>query len=193
PEIQVLQYRYGQASSDNVYGSIQSNGSYIISMNINLGSMEDRERSSTEIADIIRKDLREYPEVKKGTVTEGMGGVGGASSVTLEIYGYDFDETDRVAKEIQDKLLQNENFSQVVLSRDDYTPEYQVDFDRTKLALNGLNSTTAAAAFSAAMNGSVGSYYREEGDEYNIRVIYDKKFRSSVQDIENIIVYTPAG
>ena len=193
PEIQVLQYRFGQASTDNVFGSIQSNGSYIISMNINLGSMEDRERSSTEIADIIRKDLREYPEVKKGTVTEGMGGVGGAASITLEIFGYDFDETDRIAKEIQGKMLENENFSQVVLSRDDYTPEYQVDFDRTKLALNGLNSTTAAAAFSAAMNGSVGSYYREEGDEYNIRVIYDKKFRSSVQDIENIVVYTPAG
>lgn len=193
PEIQVLQYRYGQASSDNVWGSMQSNGSYIISMNINLGSMEDRERSSTQIADIIRKDLREYPEVKKGTVSEGTGGVGGAASITLEIFGYDFDETDRVAKEIQGKMLGDENFSQVVLSRDDYTPEYQVDFDRTKLALNGLNSTTAAAAFSAAMNGSVGSYYREEGEEYNIRVIYDKKFRSSVQDIENIIVYTPAG
>ncbi len=193
PEIQVLQYRFGQASTDNVWGSMQSNGSYIISMNINLGSMEDRERSSSEIADIIRKDLREYPEVKKGTVSEGMGGVGGAASITLEIYGYDFDETDRVAKEIQGKMLDNENFTQVVLSRDDYTPEYQVDFDRTKLALNGLNSTTAAAAFSAAMNGSVGSYYREEGDEYNIRVIYDKKFRTSTQDIENIIVYTPAG
>lgn len=193
PEIQVLQYRFGQASTDNVWGSMQSNGSYIISMNINLGSMEDRKRSSTEIADIIRKNLREYPEVKKGTVTEGMGGVGGAASITLEIFGYDFDETDRVAKEIQGKMLENENFSQVVLSRDDYTPEYQVDFDRTKLALNGLNSTTAAAAFSAAMNGSIGSYYREEGEEYNIRVIYDKKFRSSVQDIENIVVYTPAG
>ena len=193
PEIQVLQYRFGQASTDNVWGSMQSNGSYIISMNINLGSMEDRKRSSTEIADIIRKDLREYPEVKKGTVTEGMGGVGGAASITLEIFGYDFDETDRVAKEIQGKMLENENFSQVVLSRDDYTPEYQVDFDRTKLALNGLNSTTAAAAFSAAMNGSIGSYYREEGEEYNIRVIYDKQFRSSVQDIENIVVYTPAG
>lgn len=193
PELQVLQYRFGQASTDNVWGSMQSNGSYIISMNINLGSMEDRKRSSTEIADIIRKDLREYPEVKKGTVTEGMGGVGGAASITLEIFGYDFDETDRIAKEIQGKMLENENFSQVVLSRDDYTPEYQVDFDRTKLALNGLNSTTAAAAFSAAMNGSIGSYYREEGEEYNIRVIYDKKFRSSVQDIENIVVYTPAG
>ncbi|MCQ2161670.1 MAG: efflux RND transporter permease subunit [Bacteroidales bacterium] len=193
PEIKVLQYRYGTPSSSNVWGSMQNNGSYIISMNVNLGSMENRERSASEIADIIRKDLREYPEVKKGTVSEGMGGIGGASSVTLEIYGYDFDETDRVASAIKNGMLANENFTQVVLSRDDYTPEYQVDFDRTKLALNGLNSTTAAAGFSAAMSGSVASLYREEGEEYNIRVIYDKHFRSSVQDIENIILYTPTG
>ena len=193
PEIQVLQYRYGSASSNNVIGSIQNTGAYIISMNINLGSMEDRERSSSEIADIIRKDLREYPEIKKGTVSEGMGGIGGGSIVTLEVYGYDFDETDRIASEIRDGMLADENFTQVVLSRDDYTPEYQVDFDRAKLALNGLNSTTAASAFSAAMSGSVGSFYREEGEEYNIRVIFDKRFRSSIEDIENILLYTPAG
>ena len=193
PEIKVLQYRYGTASSTNVIGSIMSSGSYIVSMNVNLGSMEKRKRSSSEIADVIRKDLKEYPEVRKVTVTEGMGGVGGASSVTLEIYGYDFAETDRIAKEVQSKMQDNENFAQVVLSRDEYTPEYQVDFDRTKLAMNGLNSTTAAAAFSAAMNGSVSSYYREEGEEYNIRVIFDKKFRASVEDIENIMVYNPQG
>ena len=189
----MLQYRYGQASSDNVIGSMQNNGSYIISMNVNIGSMENRKRSSSEIADIIRKDLREYPEVKKATVTEGMGGVGGAASLRLEIYGYDFDETDRVAKEVQAKMLADPAFTQVILSRDDYTPEYQVDFDREKLALNGLNSTTAAAAFSAAMSGSVNSFYREDGDEYNIRVIYDKRFRTSVEDIENILIYTPLG
>ncbi|MCQ2118959.1 MAG: efflux RND transporter permease subunit [Bacteroidales bacterium] len=193
PEIQVLQYRYGAASSSNVIGSIQNTGAYLISMNINLGSMEDRERSSAEIADIIRKDLREYPEIKKATVGEGMGGIGGASTVTLEVYGYDFDETDRIASEIRDGMLADDNFTQVVLSRDDYTPEYQVDFDRAKLALNGLNSTSAASAFSAAMSGSVGSFYREEGEEYNIRVIFDKRFRSSIADIENIILYTPAG
>ena len=32
-----------------------------------------------------------------------------------------------------------------------------------------------------------------KGDEYNIRVIYDKKFRSSIEDIENILIYTPTG
>ena len=193
PEIQVLQYRYGQASSSNVMGNLWSNGSYLISMNVNIGSMDTRKRSASEIADIIRRDLKEYPEVKKATVTEGMGGVGGASSIQLEIYGYDFDETDRIAAELQTKMRENPAFTQVVVSRDDYTPEYQVDFDREKLALNGLNSTTAAAAFSAAMSGSVGSYYREDGDEYNIRVIYDKHYRSSIEDIENIIIYGPTG
>ena len=193
PEIEVLQYRFGQASSDNVIGSMQNNGSHVISMNVNIGSMENRKRSSSEIADLIRKDLREYPEVKKATVTEGMGGVGGAATLNLEIYGYDFDETDRVAKEVQEKMLADPSFTQVILSRDDYTPEYQVDFDREKLALNGLNSTTAAAAFSAAMSGSVNSFYREDGDEYNIRVIYDRRFRTSVEDIENILIYTPLG
>ena len=193
PEIQVLQYRFGQASSDNAFASMQSNGSYVISMNVNLGSMEDRERSASEIADIVRRDLREYPEVKKGTVSEGMGGVGGASTITLEIYGYDFDETDRIAAEIRDQMLADPCFTQVVASRDEYTPEYLVDFDRTKLAANGLNSTMAASAFSAAMSGSVGSFYREEGEEYNIRVRYPKYARASVEDIGNIPVYTPAG
>ncbi len=193
PEIQVLQYRFGQASSDNAFASMQSNGSYVISMNVNLGSMEDRERSASEIADIVRRDLREYPEVKKGTVSEGMGGVGGASTIALEIYGYDFDETDRIAAEIRDQMLADPCFTQVVASRDEYTPEYLVDFDRTKLAANGLNSTMAASAFSAAMSGSVGSFYREEGEEYNIRVRYPKYARTSVEDIGNIPVYTPAG
>ena len=193
PEIEVLQYRYGQPSSSNLMGMMRGSGAYIVSMNVNIGSMENRKRSATEIADIIRNDLKEYPEVKKATVTEGMGGVGGASSVVLEIYGYDFDETDRIAGLIQARMKDDPAFTQVVLSRDDYTPEYQVDFDREKLALHGLNSTTAAAAFSAAMSGSVGSFYREDGDEYNIRVIYDRHFRTSIEDIENIFIYSPAG
>ena len=193
PEIRILQYRYGQASSDNAFASMQSNGSYIISMTVNIGSMEDRQRSSTEISDIIRADLKEYPEVKKATVSEGMGGIGGAASVALEIYGYDFDETDLVARQIQERMQMDENFTQVVLSRDDYTPEYQVDFDREKLARNGLNSTAVATAFSAAMSGSVMSLYREEGEEYNIRVRYAKEFRESVEDIENIVVYNAMG
>lgn len=193
PEIQICSYTFGQADTDNAFASMQTNGSNIISMNINLGSMEDRKRSSSEIADIVRADLKEYPEIHKGTVSEGMGGMGGAASVAVEIYGYDFQTTDRIANELRDKMAADPAFAQVTLSRDQYTPEYQVDFDRVKLAANGLNSTSAAAAVSAAMSGSVGSYYREDGEEYSIRVRYAKDYRTSVEDIENIIIYNASG
>ena len=193
PEIVNCSFALGQADTDNAFASMQNNGTHVVAYNINVGSMEDRERSTAEIADVVRGILADYPEFKKIKVTEGGGGMGGASTVDIEIYGYDFETTDRVAKEIQAKLLQGSEFSQVLLSRDEYTPEYQVDFDREKLAMNGLNTTTAASYFSSAMNGSTQSFYREDGDEYDIRVRYAPEFRTSIEDIENITVYNNMG
>ena len=193
PEIVNCSFALGQADTDNAFASMQNNGTHVVSYNINVGSMEDRERSTAEIADVIRGILADYPEFKKIKVTEGGGGMGGASTVDIEIYGYDFETTDRVAKEIQAKMLEDGDFSQVLLSRDEYTPEYQVDFDREKLAVNGLNSTTAASFLSAAMNGSTMSFYREDGDEYDIRVRYAPEFRTSIEDIENIMIYNNRG
>ena len=194
PEIVNCSYAFGQADSDNAFASMQNNGSHVMSFNINVGSMEDRDRSTGQIADVVRGILADYPEFKKVRVTEGaQAGMGGASSVDVEIYGYDFETTDRVAREIQAKMLEVGNCAQVLLSRDEYTPEYQVDFNREKLAVNGLNSTTAAAFLTAAMNGSTQSYYREDGDEYDIRVRYAPEFRTSIEDIENIIIYNNMG
>ena len=193
PEIVNCSYALGQADSDNAFASMQNNGTHVVSYNINVGSMEDRVRSTAEIADVVRGILADYPEFKKIKVTEGGGGMGGASSVDIEIYGYDFETTDRVARDIQAKLLEGEEFSQVLLSRDEYIPEYQVDFDREKLAVNGLNSTTAASYLNAAMNGSTQSFYREDGDEYDIRVRYAPEFRTSIEDIENIVIYNNMG
>ena len=194
PEITNSSYAFGQADSDNAFASMQNNGSHVLSYNVNVGSMEDRVRSTGEIATVIREILKDYPEFKKVRVTEGgQGGMGGASTVDVEIYGYDFATTDRVAREIQTKMLESGGCAQVLLSRDEYTPEYQVDFDREKLAVNGLNSTTASAYLTAAMNGSTQSYYREDGDEYDIRVRYAPEFRTSIEDIENILIYNNMG
>ena len=193
PEIESCSYALGQADSDNAYASMQNNGTHIISYNINIGSVEKRDRSQGEIADICRTILNDYPELKKIRVTEGGGGMGGASTVDFEIYGHDFDSTDKLAKVLQQKMIAKGSCSQVLLSRDEYTPEYQVDFDREKLAINGLSSTVAASYLSACMNGSTQSFYREDGDEYSIRVRYAPEFRTSLEDIENILIYTPTG
>ena len=193
PEIRSCNYSLGQASTDNAFQSMQTTGTYKVSYNIDLGSKEDRLRSSSDISDIIRGIISEYPSVKKFQVTEGNGGMGGAPKVELEIYGYEFETTDRIAAELADGLRESKMCSEVFISRDEYTPEYKVDFDRTKLSINGLNSTSAAAYLSACINGSVMTYFREDGEEYEIRVRLAPEFRTSTEDIENITIYNNAG
>ena len=193
PEIVNCSYSLGQADSDNSFAAMQTNGTHVISYNINIGSMEDRERSQAEVADVVRAILADYPLIKKTRVTEGGGGMGGVSTVDVELYAHDFETTDAIGKLVQEKMLESGAFPQVLISRDEYTPEYQVDFDREKLAINGLNSSTAASYLSAAINGSTQSFYREDGDEYDIRVRYAPEFRTSIEDIENIMIYNNMG
>ncbi len=196
PEVQICNFNFGQADSDNAFASMRNNGTHIISFNLRLGTKTERRkaglRKTSEVADEIRAKLNAMPEVKKANVSEGGGGMGGMSTVKVEVYGYDFNTTDNVANEIAQRL-RDRGIMQVIVSRDEYTPEYQVDFDREKLALNGLNSTTAATYVKNRINGSVTSYYREDGDEYDIRVRYAPEFRKSVEDIENIKIYNGYG
>ena len=193
PEITVLNATLGVPDTDNAFASIQENGTHYISFKITLTDKTERDRSLAEIGDLMRKDLDGYSEIRTYEVVEtGQGGgAGGQSKVDIELYGYDFDTTDRIAAEIKEAMLSVEGCTEVTISREEYTPEYQVDFDREKLAINGLNTTTAASYFSAAMNGSTQSYYREDGDEYDIKVRYAPESRTSIEDLENILIYSP--
>ena len=192
PEIKVMNYRYGVADEDNAFASMQSNGTHILTMNLNLGSKEIRERSTQEIAEQIRKDLKDNALIKKYNVSEGMG-MGSTTSVKLEIYGYDFNTSDRIAKDIAAEMRERQEISQVLISRDEYTPEIHVDFDREKLMLNGINITTASQYVRNRINGSIMTFFREDGDEYNIRVRYAPEFRKGYEDIENIVLYGSSG
>jgi HAE1 family hydrophobic/amphiphilic exporter-1 len=81
----------------------------------------------------------------------------------------------------------------ITVSREDYRMEYQIQFDREKLSLNGLTMYTAANAVRNRINGLTMSRYREEGEEYDIRVRFDEQYRQSVEDVENILIYNPMG
>ncbi|MCH5225485.1 MAG: efflux RND transporter permease subunit [Muribaculaceae bacterium] len=197
PEIMVASYTVGPASSDNTFASLSDNGSHIASMNIRLLDPGDRQRGIKEIADGMRNDIETgFPEFAKAQVNVGGGrgaGMGGQSTVDFEIYGYDFTETDSVARVLRQILEGIPGTADITISRSDYQPEYQVDFDREKLALYGLNLQTAAFYLRNRINGSTASQYREDGEEYDIKVMYDKDYRTSLEDIENITLYTPTG
>lgn len=192
PELKIVNYNYGVADEDNALASMNSNGTHILNMNLNLGRKTERNRSTQEIAELIRKDLKNNVLIKKYNVSEGMG-MGSTTSVKLEIYGYDFNVSDRIAKDIAESMRNTDVISQVFISRDEYTPEIHVDFDREKLMLNGINIATASQYVRNRINGSIMSFFREDGDEYNIRVRYAPEFRTSIEDIENIVLYGGAG
>lgn len=196
PEIQVMNFTVGQADTDNTFASMSDNGTHIISYNIRLSDPVDRERGIVEICESMREDLKHYPELKKSQVMVGggSGAMGGQSVLDLDIYGYDFAQTDAVAQELKKRLEENvPGCSDIVISRGDYQPEYHIDFDREKLAMHGLNSSTAATYIRNRINGAVASKYREDGEEYDIKVRYAPQFRESIEAIENIMVYNSAG
>ncbi len=196
PEIKSLNYTTGQASSDNTWASLQNNGSHIVSMNIKLTDPGERERGIIEIAALMREDLKRYPEFVKAQVNVGGSrgsGMSGQSTIDYEIYGYDFAETDSVARQLKGILEKIPGTADIIISRSDYQPEYQVDFDREKLAIYGLNLSTAANYLRNRINGSLASQYREDGEEYDIKVMYAPEHRTSLEDIENILIYNSAG
>ncbi len=196
PEIQVMNFTTGQASSDNTFASLRDNGSHIVSMNIRLTDPGKRDRSITEIAGLMREDLKRYPEFKKTQVNVGGmrgGSMGGQNTIDYEIYGYNFNETDSVAQQLVSILEKIKGTADIMVSRSDYQPEYQVDFDREKLAIYGLNLQTAATYLRNRINGNLASQFREDGEEYDIKVMYDPDFRTSIADIENILIYNAAG
>ena len=196
PEIKVFNYRVGQASSDNMFASMQDNGSHIISMNITLVDADKRKRGIVEIAGMMRQDLKNYPELKKAMVNVGGsrgGGMSGQNMLSYEIYGYDFTKTDSVAQRLKRILEKVPGAADINISRSDYQPEYHVDFDREKLAMYGLNLSSAATAVRNRINGTTASYFREDGMEYDIKVMYDPEHRRSITDIENIMLYNAMG
>lgn len=192
PSIQTVSMNLGQASDGDSWSMVQANGTNGITMYVGMYPRAERTQTQEEASDAIRKIIASYPEVTTYDVKTGEGG-GGSTGVTLEIYGQDFDETDAYARLLRDELRQSKVASGVTLSRKDYIPEVRFVFDRQRLAENGLNLSTAAMYLRSAVNGTVASHFREDGNEYDIRVSLDPSRRQSLQDISNLIVYTPQG
>lgn len=195
PEIIALNVSEGVADSDNTFAAVQDNGSNQMKFNIRLTKKTERERGMTEIADRMRTILSSFPQIRTFEVIESghKGGAGGQSSVDIELYGYDMATTDRLALEIKQMMLAQPSCSEVSISRDEYSPEYQVVFDREKLAANGLNVLAAATYLRDRVNGATASYFREDGEEYDIIVRYAKRFRESIEDVGNITIYSSTG
>ena len=195
PEIEIISFSVGMASEDDTWAAMQDNASNIMTYTVRLSEAKDRNRTIFDISEEIREDLAAMPEIHRFQVQPGGGdmGMAGGNNVSVDIYGYDLTETDEIAADLNTKLSDVDGLRDIVVSRKDYRMEYQIQFDREKLSLNGLNMSTASNAVRNRINGLVMSRYREDGEEYNIRVRFEEDYRQSIEDIENILIYTPTG
>ena len=196
PEVMLLSTSAGSSSSSNVFAAMSTTGSNIINYTFRLTDPQERERTVFEIADEFRADLATIPEIKRSIVSAGggMGGMmGGGSSVQVQIFGHNLELTSDIANDLVAQFSQLEGARDVRLSRDDMRPEYNVEFDRNKLAYYGLNTSTVATAIRNRINGMTASIYREDGEEYYIKVRYGEEHRTSLEDVENILIYNSRG
>lgn len=195
PEVEIMQTSMGQSDGSNVFMSMGNSGTHLISYTVRLVDRTKRERDIFEIADLMRSDLASLPEIYRYEVTPGgSGGMGtGSADIEMDVLGYNLDDAAAVSAQIMEIMKNTEGLRDVKISREDYMPQLKVEFDRAKLSMNGLNITNAATAVRNRINGVVATQFREDGEEYDIVVKNDLKFRTNIDDIKSIMLYNSMG
>ena len=200
PEIELISTSIGSGEGGSILTTFQKSAPHIINFIFKLPSETERERNIFDIGDLIREDLKKFPEIASFSVDPGMssssmmaGGMGGASNVQVNIYGYDFDVTNVLTEELAARMKKIDGLRDITISRDKEKPELRIKFDRDKMAAYGLNTATVATSIRNRISGLTATLYREDGKEYGVVVKYDEEFTSSIQNIENINIKSPFG
>jgi HAE1 family hydrophobic/amphiphilic exporter-1 len=169
-------------------------------LRIILNSSEDRDRSAADIANVIRPLLMSVvPGSQVRTRVDGGNfgrrGSGGDSSdrLSVEIRGYNQEITGSLAEEVQRTMMRIPGIVEAQVSRQPGLPEMVVKIDRLKSASLGMTVESVADTLETAVGGRRASFYREEGDEYDIVIRLREEDRLAASQIGDIPIRTPSG
>ncbi len=187
PEITIINLSYGSEEEASFASMMNSTGNNILNMRIRTVDIKERNRSIFEIADQMRGILKSFPDVLQYTVsTSSSGGSMGGNSVDIEIMGHDFNTTTRLAHSIAQQARNIPGAEDIKISRDEDKSELQVVLDQDKLARHGLTTSQVGSYLRNRIYGFRNSKFKENGEEYDIIVRLDEKYRSSLTEVENI-------
>jgi len=195
PEVLIFSTSTGADDEGSFFSLFSQTGSNIINVTMRLKNINERQRSVWEIAEDFRSQLKVIPEIASFNVTTSSTAFMGGSNntVNVEIYGYNIDTTTALARQIKERIEKLPGARDVQISRKNEKPALKIVFDKDKLALHGLNTATVSSYVRNRIEGMRASLFREEGDEYDIIVRYNKNYRTSVTDLEQITIVTPQG
>lgn len=191
PEIQDVNITVNKNTGMSLMGDQDS-----ASFSIDVGSLDERERSTEEIVEEMRQRIMNSipgTDISVEAQSSSMGGGTSSAPISIEITGDDNDALNRVAEDFVKIVSGVEGTREVTSDLEEGLPEAQIHIDRNKASVYGLNTSTIASTLQSAVNGSVATTYKVDGEEIDVRVIYDESKVEYLKDVNNIKIQTPTG
>ncbi|MEE1069626.1 MAG: efflux RND transporter permease subunit [Paludibacteraceae bacterium] len=193
PEIQMIATSAGSNDDDGTGAIFSTTMNNTISMTVRLNKKWERERTIWEIAEVLRQEMATYPEIIEYQAAVSGGGPGGGNTVDVEIYGYDFDQTNKMAQQVIALTKELPGARDVYSDRDDDRPEIKIIVDKEKASRHGLTSATISSYLRNRVNGMAVGFLKEDGSEYDILVRLQEENRNSITDVMDFSIPTPTG
>ncbi|HQF42470.1 MAG TPA: efflux RND transporter permease subunit [Ignavibacteriaceae bacterium] len=186
-ELESASFMFGTREGIGAFGSTEGT----IEAYIKLKPVNQRSRSQFEISDLIREKLNKIPGITY--VFQEGGGFSTEKAIEVKVIGFDIDGGIKIAEQIKSRMQKIKGFVDIGLNIKETTPELQVNLNYNMLNSFHLSTLQVAANVSTAIQGTVVSRLREEGDEYDIRVQFAKEFRNKKESLYNIQIPLPTG
>ena len=195
-EVPEIEYLMSEAGSNS---SFRGNSTDTGELRMTLVDRDKRERTALQIANAIRPKLNVVPGIQVRTRISsgnfgrrGSGGEGG-DRLSVEIRGHDSEVANELALQVRNAMLSTPGVTESQISRQPGLPEMVLKVDRLKAASLGMRVAEVADTMETAVGGRRTSFYREEGDEYDIVVRLREEDRLAIGQVGDIPLRTPQG
>lgn len=160
------------------------------SLQVNLLPGEERDFASPDITNAIREEVGPVYGVE--SLTFGSGGNFGGSPVSISLLGNNFDELEAAKEELKEILQNNSLLKDVTDSDPEGIKEIDIKLKENAYAL-GLDLNTVMRQIRNAFFGAQAQRFQRGQDEVRVWVRYDLENRSSITQLDDYRIITPAG
>lgn len=164
---------------------------------VKLVPRNDRSRDVNTVAEEIRQKMADIAGAKISVsimdMSSTMGGGSSGGPINVQISGDNLEILRDISNEVADIVKNTPGTREVESSLSDGQPEVQVKIDRKRAAAFGLTPMQIASDIRGAMDGTIASRYKVDGEEIDIRVKYAAAELKDMDYLGNLVIQTPMG
>jgi cobalt-zinc-cadmium resistance protein CzcA len=118
---------------------------------------------------------------------------GAKQDVVLKVYGEDLDVLSQLGKHIGTLIRRVDGVEDLYIEEVTGQPQIQIDFNRDKIAMYGLNIDNINQVIRTGFAGEQAGLVYEGERRFSLVVRLDTMSRKDIQDVRNLYVSTPSG